>query len=298
MLKNWPFKTSRAVATTSALVLLGSLLGAPVAAQRASEASQPVQPAGGRGGRGGPPPAPRAGAPVDLTGTWVSVVTEDWQWRMRTPPKGDFASVGGLMTPEARRVADTWEPSMDGKCEAYGVGGVMRMPLRVRIGWQDDLTLKIETDAGQQTRLLRFAPVGPGPAAGTGAGTSTAQPVSAPGPRTLQGTSVAEWQRSGGAFDAFLERGSSAAPGQRWGSLKVVTTNMLAGWLRRNGVPYGQSATVTEYFTRFTHREAGDWFVVTTIVEDPVYLTQPFITSSNFKKEPNDTKWAPTNCRS
>ena len=279
-----------AVAIASASALVGSLFGTPVAAQRASEASQPVQPAGGRGGRGGPPPAPRAGAPVDLTGSWVAVVTEDWQWRMRTPPKGDFASIGAVMTAEARRVADTWDSSMDGKCEAYGVGGVMRMPTRVRIGWQDDLTLKIETDAGQQTRLLRFAPVAAGPGAAP-------QPVSAPGPRTLQGTSVAEWQRSGGAFDAFLERGSSAAPGQRWGSLKVVTTNMLPGWLRRNGVPYGQSATVTEYFTRFTHPEAGDWFVVTTIVEDPVYLTQPFITSSNFKKEPNDAKWAPTACR-
>ena len=283
------------IAVATAVVLAAGLLGVPAAAQRASEASQPVQPAGGRGGRGGPPPAPRADAPVDLTGTWVSVVTEDWQWRMRTPPKGDYASVGAVMTPEARRVADTWEPSMDGKCDAYGVGGVMRMPLRVRISWQDDVTLKIETDAGQQTRLLRFAPVGGGAAPGPGAGP---QPVSAQGPRSLQGTSVAEWQRSGGAFDAFLERGGSAAAGQRWGSLKVVTTNMLPGWLRRNGVPYGQSATVTEYFTRFTHPEAGDWFVVTTIVEDPVYLTQPFITSSNFKKEPNDAKWAPTTCRS
>jgi hypothetical protein len=183
-------------------------------------------------GRGGPPPPPgRTAAPVDLTGTWVSVITEDWQWRMRTPSKGDTMSVP--LNAEGRKVADAWEPAMDGRCEAYGVGGIMRMPTRLKISWQDDLTLKIETDAGQQTRLLQFPKAGTSPV--SGAATT----------RTLQGTSVAEWQRSGGAFDAFLERGGGAAP-PRWGALKVTTTNMLPGWLRRNGVPYSQNATVTE----------------------------------------------------
>jgi hypothetical protein len=242
----------------------------------------------GRGGRGGPPAPPgRLGAPVDLVGTWVSIVTEDWQWRMRTPAKGDNTSVP--LNAEGNRVMNSWDPSMDGRCEAYGVGGVMRMPLRLKISWQDDLTLKIETDAGQQTRLLRFA--GPGAAA--------ASPVSgAPAAaRTLQGMSVAEWQRSGGAFDAFLERGAGAAP-PRWGALKVTTTNVLPAWLRRNGVPYSQNATITEYFTKVTHAEAGEWFVVTTIVDDPTYLAQQFVTSSNFKKEPNDSKWSPAPCKS
>jgi hypothetical protein len=206
---------------------------------------------------------------------------------MRTPPKGDYASVP--MTPAARQLADTWTEAKDGQCEAYGVGGIMRMPGRLRISWQDDTTLKIETDAGQQTRLLRFA----APAA------PAATPVSsAAGPRSLQGTSVAEWQRAGGAFDAFLERGGgNAAAGQRWGSLKVTTTNHTGGWLRRNGVPYSQNAVITEYFTRFNHPRAGDWFVVTTIVDDPQYLGQPFITSSNFKKEADGSKWAPAACR-
>jgi hypothetical protein len=72
---------------------------------------------------------------------------------------------------------------------------------------------------------------------------------------------------------------------------------MLPGWLRRNGVPYSENAVITEHFTRFTHPEAGDWFVVTTIVDDPRYLAQPFITSSNFKKEPDGSKWNPTPCR-
>jgi hypothetical protein len=121
--------------------------------------------------------------------------------------------------------------------------------------------------------------------------------VSAPAGRSLQGTSVAEWQRSGGAFDAFLERGGGAGGARRWGSLKVVTTNHTGGWLRRNGVPYSQSAVITEYYTRISNAEGGDWFVVTTVVEDPQYLGQPFITSSNFKKEADGAKWHPIACK-
>jgi len=288
-------RVSRVTMKPLAAVVLGVLVFSATvemfANQRASEASTPegqtppaVPGGGGRGrGRGGgPPPPPRAGAPVDLTGAWVSVVTEDWQWRMRTPLAGDTTSVP--LNGEGARVARTWEPPMDGRCEAYGVGGIMRMPGRLKISWQDDNTLKIETDAGQQTRLLHFLAAGP------------SSPVSSPPPRTLQGTSVAEWQRSGGAFDAFLERGAGAPP-PRWGSLKVTTTNFLPGWLRRNGVPYSQNAVITEFFTRFTHPEAGDWFVVTTTVDDPQFLSLPFVTSTNFKKEPNDSKWNPTPCR-
>lgn len=248
-----------------------------------SGATAEISAQGGRG-RGGPPPPPgRAAAPVDLTGTWVAVVTEDWQWRMRTPSKGDTMSVP--LNPAGMKVANEWEPSMDGRCEAYGVGGVMRMPLRVKISWQDDLTLKMETDAGQQTRLLQFAKPG-APAPVSGAATS----------RTLQGVSVAEWQRGGGAFDAFLERGAGAAP-PRWGALKVTTTNFLPGWLRRNGVPYSQNAQITEYYTKVTHPQAGEWFVVTTVIDDPTYLAQQFVTSSNFKKEANDSKWSPSPCK-
>jgi hypothetical protein len=236
-----------------------------------------------------PPPTGRAGAPVDLTGTWVAVVTEDWEWRMVTPAPGDYTSIAAVMSAQGRKLADSWTPAMDGRCEAYGAGGVMRMPLRLRISWQDDLTLKIETDAGQQTRLLRFTAPGQPPPAMT---------AIAAQPRTLQGQSVAEWVRSGGAQDAFLERQVGASGGtQRWGSLRVVTRNVLPGWLRRNGVPYSENTTITEHFTRFAHPDAGDWFIVTTVVEDPMYLTQPFITSSNFKKEPNDSKFNPVPCK-
>lgn len=237
------------------------------------------------GAGGGPPPQQgRVGAPVDLTGTWVSVVTEDWMQRMVTPAPKDYTTVELVMNAQARTVADSWTPAMDGRCEAYGVAGLMRMPTRLRISWQDDYTLKIESDAGQQTRLLRFTPPG------------KPTPPVANEKRTLQGVSMAEWVRGGGAQDAFL-LGRVGGSGGRWGSLKVVTTQMLPGWLRRNGVPYSQNTTLTEHVTRFTHPDAGDWFIVTSVVEDPTYLTQPFITSSNFKKEPDDAKFTPVACR-
>jgi hypothetical protein len=235
----------------------------------------PAPPPGGRAG--GPaaataPQAPltaQASAAIDLVGNWVSVVTEDWRWRMVTPPKGDFASV----PLNAERVTNTWEPSMDGQCQAYGMAGLMRMPTRLRISWQDPQTLRIETDAGVQTRLLRFDP-------------AAVKPTS----RSLQGFSVATWERVGGA----RRGGGPPPPG---GSLKAITTMLTPGWLRRNGVPYSQDATVTEYFDRFTAPNGDEWFSVTTIVDDPKYLNQAFVTSTHFKKEPDGSKWSPAPCR-
>src|SRR5205085_10201106 len=124
------------------------------------------------------PPTPRAAAPIDLTGNWVSIVNEDWRWRMITPPKGDYASVP--LNPAGRAEADKWTPAMDGRCEAYGAGGLMRMPTRVRITWQDANTLKLETDAGSQTRLLHFGGARP------------------PADHLLQGYSAATWELAGG----------------------------------------------------------------------------------------------------
>ena len=111
----------------------------------------------------GPPPpqAPRPAkqvAPEDLTGYWVSIVTEDWRWRMVTPAKGDYTSVP--LNQEGRKMADAWDPDKDtaagNQCKAYGAAGLMRVPDRVHITWVDDNTLKVETDAGTQTRLFHF----------------------------------------------------------------------------------------------------------------------------------------------
>jgi len=224
--------------------------------------------------------APRTGraiAPVDLTGYWVSVVTEDWAWRMRTPPKGDVASVP--LNAEGTRVANAWDEATDGSCLAFGAPAVLRMPTRVHITWQDDDTLKLETDNGRQTRLLRFGDA-------------------APGARSPQGSSHAEWQiadsvRGSGADSGITATRLAQGP---WAPLKVTTTSLAAGWLRPNGVPYSENALLTEYFDWF--RDGDDqWFVVTTIVDDPAYLTERFVISSNFKREPNGAKWAPKPCK-
>lgn len=222
----------------------------------------------------GPPPAappqsPWAAAPIDMSGYWVSVVNEDWRWRMVTPPKGDYASVP--MNDAARKVADTWDVSKDGSCQAYGVGGLMRNPTRVHITWEGDNVMKIETDAGTQTRRLVFD--------------KTVQP----GARSLQGHSVAEWERPGGGGG----RGAQAAGG----NLKVVTTNHTGGWLRKNGVPYSPNAIVNEYWDRFTAPNGDQWLTVTTIVDDAMYLNQPFVTSTHYKREPDAAKWSPAPCR-
>jgi len=245
-------------------------------------------PPGGRGAQ--PPRTARAAAPVDLTGHWVSVVTEDWRWRMQTPAKGDFAGVP--LNRAARAIGAAWDPAKDeaegSQCKAYGAGGIMRMPGRLHITWADDDTLKIETDAGTQTRLLRFAsPV---------ASATTSRGVPA-GP-SFQGDSVAKWegiQRGPGAPD-FLPIGLNPREGTRGRSLEVVTTNLRPGYLRKNGVPYSGRTTVREFFDLSTERNGDRWFVVTTIVEDPEYLTEPFVTSTNFKKQADATGWNPQPC--
>jgi hypothetical protein len=222
----------------------------------------------------------RAEAPVDLTGYWASIVTEDWPWRMHTPPKGDYASIP--LTAEGRRVADQWTEAQDGSCLAFGAAALLRMPTRVRIAWADDETLKLETDNGRQTRLLRFA----APAAGTAA------------PRSLQGTSIAEWQQSEVVRARGAEGGETSArvDGGVWTPLKVTTTNLTAAWLRPNGVPVSENAVVTEYFDYFSEGDE-QWFVVTTMVDDPQYLSERLVISSNFRREPNGAKWAPRACR-
>jgi hypothetical protein len=214
---------------------------------------------------------PRQAAPVDLTGYWVSVVSEDWRYRMVTPAKGDTGGVP--LNAEGRKIAAAWDPARDAAagetCRAYGAPALMRIPGRLHITWQDDRTLKIETDAGTQTRLLQFG-----------------APPAAPPSRTWQGVSTAAW-------DGVQGGGAS-----RWGSLRVVTTQLRPGYLRANGVPYSEDAVLTEYFDLHPGPRNATWITITTIVNDPKYLGQEFITSTDFRKEPDGSKWSPTPCSS
>jgi hypothetical protein len=230
--------------------------------------------------RGGPPgatPSARAAAPIDLTGYWVSLITEDWRFRVVTPPKGDYTSVP--VNAAGRKAADTWDPARDEAageaCRAYGVGGVMRLPGRLRIGWQDDRTLRIETDAGSQTRLLTF---GQSPSQGG----------------DWQGSSMASWDRSQSVMGAG--GGFFGPPASRGGSLKVVTTKMKPGYLRKNGVPYSGDAVITEYFDRLELPEGETLLVVSSEVVDPTHLAQPFWTSTHFRKQNDASGWSPAPC--
>jgi hypothetical protein len=210
-----------------------------------------------------------------MTGYWVSIVTEDWRWRM-FPNKGDYAGVP--LNAEGRKAADAWDPAKDEsageQCKAYGAVGIMRIPGRFHITWQDDQTLKIETDAGKQTRVLHFGPVGAAAA-------------------DLQGTSKAEWEFSQAGFGFALagDRG-----GARSGSLKVTTTNIRAGYLRRNGVPFSANAKLTEYYDLVKEANGTTYLVLTSTLEDPTYLTQPMITAAHFRKQADAAGWNPTAC--
>lgn len=221
-----------------------------------------------RGGRGGPPPTPRALAPSDFSGYWVSVITEDWKFRMVTPRKGVYETL--TLNAEGRKVGDAFDPARDeaagDQCKAYGAANIMRLPGRLRVSWADDTTLKIETDAGTQTRLLRF-----------GAGAPSGEP-------SWQGWSAAEWVNAGRRGDV------------RVGTLKVVTTNLRPGYIRKNGAPYSDKTKVTEYFDLNTAPNGDRWLTVTTKVEDPVYFTRPLLTSSDFKHLATADGWSPSPC--
>jgi hypothetical protein len=232
---------------------------------------------GGRGAGGGAAPTPKAVAAIDMTGFWVSVVTEDWMFRMVTPPKGQF--LGVPLNGAARTVANAWDPAKDEaageQCKWYGAASVMRVPGRLHITWDNDTTMKVETEAGTQTRLFHF---------GSDAAGSEAQKAAQTSGPTWQGYSIAEWEQ------AAVGRGQP-----RNGDLKVVTTRLRSGYLRKNGVPYSENAIVTEWYD-LHHDPSGTWLVVSTEVKDPQYLTVPFITSTHFKKLPDNAPWKPEAC--
>jgi hypothetical protein len=238
-----------------------------------------AQPQGGPTASTAATSTPRALAPKDLTGYWVSVVTEDWRWRMVVPDKGDFASVP--LNADGRKAASNWDPAKDQaageQCRSYGAGALIRVPGRLHITWPDNNTLRIDTDSGTQTRLLHF-------------GASQA----ATGAPQWQGYSAAAW-------DGIPTRGPQArkvtAGEDPRGYLKVVTTHMRPGYLRKNGIPYSANASMEEYFDRFSEPNGDTWLVVTIIVTDPQYLTQPYVTHAQFKKLPDASGWDPTPCR-
>lgn len=230
-------------------------------------------------------------APIDLTGNWVSVVTEDWHIRMITPPQGNFD--GLPLTQRAQDAAlavDLDQIRREGlECMAFGAPRLLREPGRLRISWEDGDTLRIDTDAGEQTRLLHF------------------DNVPATGEPSLQGISVAAWEYVGGFDPVRATLNPGQGTGRRalnrqpsmemmGGKLYVETNNLTAGMLRKNGVPYSAETSMKEYFNTLTEPDGTEWLIVTTIVRDPINLLVDHITSTNFKREPDDSGWSPRPC--
>jgi hypothetical protein len=216
----------------------------------------------------------------------VSIVTQDWRWRMVTPAKGDYEGV--QMTPEARKIADAWDPAKDEaageQCKSYGAPALMAVPGRLHITWEDDTTLKVETDAGTQTRLLRFGKV----------------QTPADAPRTWQGVSQAQWLTPRPNVPLQLRPADRTAdtPPIRptGGSLQVVTRNLRAGYLRKNGVPYSENAVLTEHWDLYKRPNGEEWLTITTQLDDKQYLPNTRLTAPIFRKEPDGKKWDPTPC--
>jgi len=245
-------------------VLLAALFVAAVPAQGQR---------GGRGGeKGGPPPTAQADAPFDLTGYWVSVITQNWRLRMVVPARGDY--IGIPLNEASKKIADAWDPAKDeaagNQCKGYNAAIIMTQPERLHVTWQDANTLRMEIDAGTQTRVFHFGNwKSPG------------------GPAIWQGDSAATWS---------ARRQLAAPSGPKARSLKVITTNMRPGYLRRNGVPHSATAKLTEYFDVYQEPNGETWMIATTVVDDPIYLDNPLILNAQFKKQADATGWDPTPC--
>ena len=234
----------------------------------------------------------RAAAAYDYTGYRVSEVTEKWRYRMLVPDKGDYVQVP--LNPEGRKVANAWDPAKDRAageaCKSYGAAALLQVPGRLHIYWQDDNTLRMDTDSGTQTRLFHFG------------GSPPPNETS-----TWQGYSVAQWggteprdrrDGQGGPVQDSTGRQVIAREQRKEADyLKVVTTHMRPGYLQKNGVPYSGGAIVEEYFDTFSDPYTRNtWLAVTTVVTDPQYLVEPLIMHAHFKKIPDGSGWDPTPC--
>ena len=278
-------------------------------------AGSPVIQAQAGRGRGAAPPTAKAVAPIDLTG-YGPRLTEDWHVRMLMPSKGDFGSgvagtienpgvgfVGAGPNPSAQgnipyktaaaQEALKWDPAKDeaegNACKAYGAAGMMRLSTHLRITWQDENTLKVEADYGTQIRLFHFGPpADQGRLDYSNATFFPSQParVEPPpaSPRAARAIRL-PWTIMGGSGNF-----------QRGGSLKVVTTHLKPGYYWKNGMPYTGKAQLTEYFRVMELPDRSQWIRFTQIVDDPDYLTQPWIVNYAFKKLPDGSKWNPTPC--
>src|SRR5437016_8583328 len=253
------FCGTKTIRASRGFLLFATLLLLPVALAAQDFGARDRGPA-----QSGPPKTPREAAPKDFTGYWVSVVTELWRYRMLVPDKNDYQFVP--LNPEGRKVADTWDPAKDQgsgeECKSYAAPAIMQVPGRLHIYWQDDYTLRVDTDSGTQTRLFHFG---------------GAPPQNAP--PGWQGFSVASWEGDenvdtrdgqGGPIQDATGRLIRGRALRQADYLRVVTSGLRPGYLQKNGIPYSANAKLEEDFDTFSDPYSGNsWLTVTAVVLDP-----------------------------
>jgi hypothetical protein len=199
-----------------------------------------------------------AAAQMDLSGEWGQKMHEDGPERGAGPEIGDYT--GLPINDRARLQADSWDAAkwtqMEHQCEPHPADYAVRGPGSMRI-WPDldPLTQQI---TAWHTTIMWMNPQRTIYMDGRPHPTEFA-------PHTWEGFSTGTWIAD---------------------MLKVETTHLKEGWLRRNGLPRSEKATMTEYFVRH-----GDYLTVVTIVKDPVFLTEPLVRTSNWILNPG---YAPT----
>ena len=206
-------------------------------------------------------------AQADFSGGWVTKMHEDAPERSDGPEIGDYT---GLPINDAARMrADSWDAeeleTLEHLCQKHSADYAPRGPSNMRV-WaeMDPFSKEITAWHTEMTYMLPQR---------------TIYMDGRPHPsqnalHTSQGFSTGEWEE---------------------GKMKVTTTHLKEGRLRRNGLPRSPNATLIEYFIRH-----HDVLTLVADVEDPAYLTEPFIRTSswvfdeNFRFAPNHDQCIPS----
>ncbi len=189
---------------------------------------------------------------LDLSGNWQPVVHEDQPERGPGPELVDYA---GLPISEgARQFGLSWDAARltvpEHQCRVHIVSYIYRGPLNVRIWEEKDpqsqrlIAIKQYISTYEQWRTI-WMDGRPHP------------PEDAP--HTFMGFSTGKWEGN---------------------ILTVYTTHIKQGWIRRNGLPESDKATLTEHYLRH-----GDLMTHMVVINDPVYLTEPLVKTQTFRQQ-------------